>query len=329
MKKIIFSTTILASFLLSNDQWKNELDIHGGILNNSLSAVTSKYFCEHENKENLAKEILEFFKSIYFFHWKHFTFKKAGLIDSESFKSYFAEIFGDITIGELKIPAYITATDLVKGKDFKVFDEAEYIGGIAAEGCGEYTRKQLDALTDFVKRPQIGAKGLVYVRFDENGTPKSSVDKFYSADDLKKWGERFGAKPGDLILILSGDDAMKTRKQLCELRLEVAGQLGLRDKNKFACLWVIDFPLFEWDDETQRYYAVHHPFTSPKDMTADELKAAPEEAVANAYDMVINGYEVGGGSVRAKLARWNSASTNFTNCGRVAHQPGATRRKFR
>ena len=163
--------------------------------------------------------------------------------------------------------------------------------------CATYTRKQLDELTEFVKRPQIGAKGLVYVRFDENGTPKSSVDKFYSADDLKKWGERFGAKPGDLLLILAGP-AMKTRKALCELRLEMGSRLGLRDKDTFAPLWVIDFPLFEWDEETQRFYAMHHPFTSPKAEDIPLLDSDTGAVRANAYDMVINGVELGGGSIR-------------------------------
>ena len=192
---------------------------------------------------------------------------------------------------------FVELMDIMKGHGFSVFDNAAYVGGICAEGAASYTRKQLDALTEFVKRPQIGAKGMVYARVEADGNVKSSVDKFYTQEVLQQMKEAFGAKPGDLILILSGDDAMKTRKQLCELRLEVAGQLGLRDKNKFACLWVIDFPMFE-DDGEGGLTAMHHPFTSPKDMTADELKAAPEEAVANAYDMVINGYEVGGGSVR-------------------------------
>ena len=193
---------------------------------------------------------------------------------------------------------FVELMDILKGYGFSVFDNAAYIGGICAEGAAHYTRKQLDQLTEFVKRPQIGAKGLVYARVEADGNVKSSVDKFYSQEVLQQMKEAFGAKPGDLILILSGDDAMKTRKQLCELRLEMGNQLGLRDKNQFACLWVVDFPMFEWSEEEGRLMAMHHPFTSPKDMTAAELKAAPENAVANAYDMVINGYEVGGGSVR-------------------------------
>ena len=166
------------------------------------------------------------------------------------------------------------------------------------KGYGFYTRKQLDALTEFVKRPQVGAKGMVYARVEDNGNVKSSVDKFYSQEVLQQMKEAFNAKPGDLILILSGDDAMKTRKQLCELRLHVAEQLGLRDKNKFACLWVVDFPLFEWSEEDQRFYAMHHPFTSPKPEDIPLLDTDPGAVRANAYDMVINGVEVGGGSIR-------------------------------
>ena len=193
---------------------------------------------------------------------------------------------------------FVELMDIMKGHGFSVFDNAAYVGGICAEGAASYTRKQLDALTEFVKRPQIGAKGMVYARVEADGNVKSSVDKFYTQEVLQQMKEAFGAKPGDLILILSGDDAMKTRKQLCELRLEVAGQLGLRDKNKFACLWVIDFPLFEWDDETQRYYAVHHPFTSPKLEDVQYLDSDPGRVRANAYDFVCNGTEIGGGSIR-------------------------------
>ncbi|MDD4661638.1 MAG: aspartate--tRNA ligase, partial [Massilibacteroides sp.] len=159
---------------------------------------------------------------------------------------------------------FVELMDVLKGYGFSVFDEAAYIGGICAEGAANYTRKQLDALTEFVKRPQIGAKGMVYARVESDGIVKSSVDKFYTQEVLQQMKRAFDAKPGDLILILSGEDAMKTRKQLCELRLEVASQLGLRDKNTFACLWVVDFPLFEWSEEDQRFYAMHHPFTSPK-----------------------------------------------------------------
>jgi aspartyl-tRNA synthetase len=187
--------------------------------------------------------------------------------------------------------------DLVKGKNFPVFEEAETVVGICAKSCAEYTRKQLDELTDFVKRPQIGAKGLVYVRYNADGTIKSSVDKFYSEEDLKKWCDRFGAEKGDLLLILAGQEE-KTLKQLNELRLEMGNRLGLRDKNKFSCLWVIDFPLLEWNEEENRYFAMHHPFTSPKPEDMHLVTTEPGKIRANAYDMVINGTEVGGGSIR-------------------------------
>ena len=193
---------------------------------------------------------------------------------------------------------FVELKDVLSGHGFSVFDDAAYIGGICAEGAAGYTRKQLDALTDFVKRPQIGAKGMVYARIEADGTVKSSVDKFYSQETLQELARAMQAKPGDLILILSGDDAMKVRKQLCELRLEVGNQLGLRDKTKFSCLWVVDFPLFEWDEETQRFYAMHHPFTSPKPEDVPMLETDPGAVRANAYDMVINGVEVGGGSIR-------------------------------
>ena len=181
---------------------------------------------------------------------------------------------------------------------FAVFDSAAYIGGICCEGQAVLTRKQLDQLTDFVKRPQIGAKGLVYARVQDDGTVKSSVDKFYGPETLQVLKEKMNAKAGDLILILSGDDAMKVRKQLCELRLEMGSRMGLRDKNKFSCLWVIDFPMYEWSDEEQRLMAMHHPFTSPKPEDIPLLDTDPASVRANAYDMVINGVEVGGGSIR-------------------------------
>lgn len=193
---------------------------------------------------------------------------------------------------------FVELMDVLQGHGFSVFDNAAYIGGICAEGAAHYTRKQLDALTEFVKRPQIGAKGMVYARIEEDGTVKSSVDKFYTQEVLQKMKEAFGAKPGDLILILSGDDAMKTRKQLCELRLEMGSQLGLRDKNTFACLWVVDFPMFEWSEQENRLMAMHHPFTHPKDEDIDLLDTDPAAVRADAYDMVINGVEVGGGSIR-------------------------------
>ncbi|NDV95807.1 aspartate--tRNA ligase [Dysgonomonas sp. 521] len=192
---------------------------------------------------------------------------------------------------------FVEIKDLTAGKDFVVFDSSEYVGAICAKGAASYTRKQLDALTNYVKRPQIGAKGLVYARYEADGSLKSSVDKFYTPDDLKKWAERCQAEPGDLILIICGETE-KAQKQLGELRLEVAEQLGLRDKNKFNCLWVVDFPLLEKDEELGRYFAKHHPFTSPKEEDIALLDSDPGAVRANAYDMVINGVEVGGGSVR-------------------------------
>jgi aspartyl-tRNA synthetase, bacterial type len=193
---------------------------------------------------------------------------------------------------------FVELMDVMQGYGFPVFDDAAYVGGICVEGAATYTRKQLDGLTEFVKRPQIGAKGMVYARVEADGSVKSSVDKFYTQEVLQQVKEKFNAKPGDLLLILSGADVMKTRKQLCELRLEVAEQLGLRDKNKFVCLWVVDFPLFEWSEEDNRLYAMHHPFTSPKKEDIPLLETDPKSVRANAYDMVINGVEVGGGSIR-------------------------------
>ncbi len=193
---------------------------------------------------------------------------------------------------------FVELMDTLKGHGFSVFDNAAYIGGINAKGAAHYTRKQLDALTEYVKRPQIGAKGMVYARVEADGKVKSSVDKFYTSEALEELKKKMNAEPGDLILILSGDDAMKTRKQLCELRLEMGRQLGLRDKDKFACLWVVDFPMFEWSDEEQRLMAMHHPFTHPKDEDIPMLDTDPAAVRADAYDMVINGVEVGGGSIR-------------------------------
>jgi aspartyl-tRNA synthetase len=187
--------------------------------------------------------------------------------------------------------------DLTTGHDFVVFDAAEYVGAICAEGCASYTRKQLDELTDFVKRPQVGAKGLIYLRYNEDGSLKSSVDKFFSEEDLKKWAERSNAKPGDLILVMAGETE-KTQKQLSELRLEMGSRLGLRDKNNYRCLWVVDFPLLEKDEELNRFFAKHHPFTSPKPEDIPLLDSDPAAVRANAYDLVINGVEVGGGSIR-------------------------------
>lgn len=188
-------------------------------------------------------------------------------------------------------------SEVVKGHGFQVFDDAEFIGGICAKGCAEYSRKQLDELTNWVKRPQIGAKGLVYVKYNEDGSFKSSVDKFYSEEDLKDWSAKVGAVPGDLLLILSGNRP-HTLNALGELRLEMASRLGLRDKNTFKPLWVVDFPLLEWDEESKRFYAMHHPFTAPKPEDIPLLDIDPGKVRANAYDLVINGIEIGGGSVR-------------------------------
>ena len=193
-------------------------------------------------------------------------------------------------------------TDLAKGHNFPVVDDAELVVGIVAPGCAGYSRKQTDELTEFVKRPQVGAKGLMWVKFEPEGKIKSSVGKFYTDDELKAWGERAGAKEGDLLLVMAGD-AMKTRKQLCELRLEMGNRLGLRDRNVFAPLWVIDFPLFEWDEETQRYYAMHHPFTSPNPDDIPLLHSDTGKVRATAYDIVVNGTELGGGSIRIHDAK--------------------------
>ncbi len=194
---------------------------------------------------------------------------------------------------------FVELMDCLKDKGtFSVFNEAAYIGGICAEGCASYTRKQLDQLTDFVKSPQIGAKGLVYIKVAEDGSIKSSIDKFYAPEIIAEAVKAMNAKPGDLVLILSGADAMKTRKQLCELRLEMGDRLGLRDKNKFALLWVVDFPMFEWSEEEGRLLAMHHPFTAPKPCDVPKLDTDPASVLADAYDMVCNGVEVGGGSIR-------------------------------
>lgn len=194
---------------------------------------------------------------------------------------------------------FVELMDDLKGTgSFSVFDEAEYIGGIVVPGCADYSRKQLNEITDFVKRPQIGAKGLVYIKYNSDGTVKSSIDKFYTPEQLLKVKETTGAKDGDLVLILSGDKANKTRVQLCALRLEMGNRLGLRDKNDFKCLWIVDFPLFEWSDEEQRLMATHHPFTMPNPDDIPLLDSHPEKVRANAYDFVCNGVEVGGGSLR-------------------------------
>ncbi len=198
---------------------------------------------------------------------------------------------------------FVELMDVLQGHGFGVFDSAAYIGGICAKGAAAYTRKQIDQLTDYVRRPQIGAKGLVYARIEADGTVKSSVDKFYTQEVLQQLKAAMNAEAGDLILILSGDDAMKTRKQLCELRLEMGRQLGLRDPNKYSCLWVVDFPMYEWSDEENRLMAMHHPFTAPKPEDIPLLDTDPASVRANAYDMVINGVEVGGGSIRIHDAK--------------------------
>lgn len=198
---------------------------------------------------------------------------------------------------DMRFEMKITELDIAKGKNFKVFDEAEIILAIAASGCSEYTRKQLDELTDFVKRPQIGASGLVYAKCNTDGTVKSSVDKFFSEDDLKKWKSHLKANDGDLILILAGEKN-KTRKAMSELRLEMGNRCNLRSKEKFSALWVLDFPLLEFNDETRRWHAMHHPFTSPRPEDIPMLEANPGAVKANAYDMVLNGTELGGGSIR-------------------------------
>jgi aspartyl-tRNA synthetase len=192
---------------------------------------------------------------------------------------------------------FVELSEIVKGKEFKVFDDAEIVIGINATNCASFTRKQIDELTDFIKRPQIGATGLIYLRYNEDGSLKSSVDKFYDETELKKWATAFNAKPGDIMLILAGNTD-KTRKALSELRLELGNRMGLRNKDVFAPLWVLDFPLLEWDEDSNRYHAMHHPFTSPKPEDIELLKTAPGKVRANAYDMVINGTEIGGGSIR-------------------------------
>lgn len=193
---------------------------------------------------------------------------------------------------------FVELMDVLKKGKFAVFDSAEYIGGICVPGCANYTRKQLDQLTDFVKRPQVGAKGLVYIKYNEDGTVKSSIDKFYTPEDLAEVKAAMDANDGDLVLILSGDKANKTRTQLCSLRLEMGDRLGLRDKDTFKCLWIVDFPLFEWSDEEQRLMATHHPFTLPNPDDIPLLDEHPEQVRAVAYDFVCNGVEVGGGSLR-------------------------------
>ena len=236
--------------------------------------------------EGLVKHIFKYVRNVDF----DYAFPRMTWSDA---MKYYGSDKPDIRFGM----KFVELKDLTEGKNFVVFDSAEYVGGICAEGCAGYTRKQIDELTEFVKRPQIGAKGLVWVKMEADGSMKSSVGKFYGDDELRAWAERFGAKPGDLMLILAGK-TMPTRKALNELRLEMGNRLGLRDKNVFAPLWVVDFPMFEWDEETQRFYAMHHPFTKPKDEDIPMLDSDTGNVRANAYDMVINGVELGGGSLR-------------------------------
>jgi len=213
-------------------------------------------------------------------------------------------------------------TDAVQGKGFQVFDNAEIVVGICAKGCADYTRKQLDELTDFVRRPQVGAKGLIYLQYRTDGSVKSSVDKFYSPEDLKVWIDRFGASPGDLILVLAGE-TNSTRKQLSELRLLMGDRLGLRDKNTFSALWVLDFPLLEWDEETKRYHPMHHPFTSPRAEDIPLLETDPDKVRANAYDLVINGNEIGGGSIRI-----HDKATQQLMFGKLGFTPEEAQKQF-
>jgi len=208
-------------------------------------------------------------------------------------------------------------TALVQGKGFQVFDSVEYVGGICAEGCAGYSRKQLDALTHWVKRPQIGMKGLVYVKYNEDGSLKSSVDKFFDQTALKQWAELFGAKPGDLVLVLAGEKNL-TMKALSELRLEMGERLELRDPNVFRPLWVVDFPLLEWDEDSERFHAMHHPFTSPYEEDLELFRTDPGKVRAKAYDLVINGVEIGGGSIR--IHDETLQSQMFDNLGFTAEE---------
>ena len=235
--------------------------------------------------EGLAKHLLHTFKGLEFGQFPRMTFADAmRRYGNDKPDIRFGMEFGEIT-------------DLTKGKDFKIFDEQELIVGIAAEGCNAYTRKDIDKLIEWVQRPQIGATGLVWARYNEDGTFKSSVDKFYSQEDLAAWPERMNAKPGDLMLVMSGN-VNKVRGQLSALRMEIAERLGLRNPEVFAPLWVVDFPLLEWDEESERYHAMHHPFTSPKPEDMELIATNPGEVRANAYDLVLNGNEIGGGSIR-------------------------------
>jgi len=236
--------------------------------------------------EGLTKHLFNVIKGVDI----EYTFPRLSYADA---MKYYGSDKPDIRF-EMK---FVDLTEDVRNSDFKLFNEAEYVGGICAEACAGYSRKQLDKLTDFVKKPQIGAGGLIYIKYNADGTVKSSIDKFFSADELKEIGTKFNAKDGDLVLMLAGA-RNKTLNALCELRLEMGEQLGLRDKNKFAPMWVVDFPLLEWDENSERFHAMHHPFTSPKAEDMAMLDTKPGDVRANAYDLVINGVEIGGGSVR-------------------------------
>ncbi|HRW61836.1 MAG TPA: aspartate--tRNA ligase [Bacteroidales bacterium] len=243
------------------------------------------------------EEILQTFEGLA----KHLFYEVKGITFNETFPritydnamKYYGSDKPDLRF-DMK---FVVLTEITKGKNFQVFDNAEYVGGICAKGCSEYSRKQLDELTAFVQRPQVGAKGLVYVKCNNDGTFKSSVDKFYGEEDLKNWAKQFNAEMGDLILILAGDKE-KTLNALNVLRLEMGDRLGLRDKNSFAPCWVVDFPLLEWDEDEKRFFAKHHPFTSPKTEDIEWFETDPGKMRANAYDFVINGVEIGGGSIR-------------------------------
>ena len=235
--------------------------------------------------EGLIRHLFQAIKGVQFEPFRRMSFDEA----MSSYGNDKPDLRFDMKIHDLSV--------LTKGKGFSVFDNAEYVGAISAPGCAGYTRKQIDELTDFVKRPQIGAKGLIYVKFNTDGSLQSSVDKFFTPDQLKEWGNVLDANAGDLLLVMAGKRS-KTLSQLSELRLEMGNRCGLRDNNKHVPLWVVDFPLFEWDEETQRFYAMHHPFTSPKPEDISLFESDPGRIRANAYDCVVNGVELGGGSIR-------------------------------
>ncbi len=253
-----------------------QIDCEMSFVNQEDVLLTFEGLARHLFKKVKGTEIGEFPRMAYADAMKYYGTDKPDL----RFDMKFAELNG-----------------VAQGKGFRVFDDAELVVGFNATGCAEYSRKQLDQLTEFVKRPQIGAKGLVYVKYNTDGSFKSSVDKFFNHDDLKAWADVLSAKPGDLLLVLSGE-ANPTRKALNELRLEMGNQLGLRDPGIFKPLWVVDFPLLEWDEDSNRFYAMHHPFTSPKPEDVKQMDSDPGSVRANAYDMVINGVEIGGGSIR-------------------------------